>query len=85
MWYILFIGMALYIGEDIYRTVKERRRYMILRIVNNVLVMAADVCLFIPDVHPVVETVASIVLFWWLGWKLAFVLMDAKKKEESAK
>lgn len=82
MWYILFIAMAWYIGEDIYHTVKERRRFLILRIVNNVLVMVADICLFIPDVHPVVETVASIVLFWWLIWKLVFVVMNNNKRKE---
>ncbi len=83
MWYILFIGMAWYVGENIYRVIKERRRFMVLQIVNDVLVLVADIVLFIPNVYPVVENMASVVLFWWLGWKLAFVLMNAKKKDES--
>ena len=85
MSWILFVFMWWYVGENTYHVIKERRRLMVLQIVNNVLVMIADVCLYIPNVHPVVETVASIVLFWWLGWKLAIVLMDAKKKDDAAK
>ncbi len=83
MWYILFIGMAWCVGENIYRVIKERRRFMILQIVNDVLVLSADIVLFIPNVHPVAENVASVVLFWWIIWKLVFLLVNAKGKKKT--
>ena len=80
MWYILFIGMAWFIGENTYHVIKERRRFMVLQIVNNVLVLAADIVMYIPNVHPVAETVACVFIFWWLIWKLVFVTMNNKGK-----
>ncbi len=77
--------MAWYVGENIYHVIKERRRFMVLQVVNDALVLAADIVLFIPNVHPVAENIASVVLFWWIIWKLVFLLMNAKTKKKTDK